>query len=42
MSREKIINNYYNNYCEDNRFTKDNHHSLEYVISKAYFDKYIK
>ena len=42
MDREKIINNYYNNYSEDDRFTKDNYHSLEYTISKHYFDKYLK
>ena len=42
MNREEIINNHYNNYSEDDRFTKDNYHSLEYTVSKAYFDKYIK
>ena len=42
MDRKEIINNHYNNYEEDNRFTKDNYHSLEYIVSKAYFDKYIK
>ncbi|MBE6161357.1 MAG: class I SAM-dependent methyltransferase [Firmicutes bacterium] len=42
MNREEIINNHYNNYSEDDRFTKDNYHSLEYTVSKTYFDKYIK
>lgn len=42
MDRKEIINNHYNNYSEDDRFTKDNYHSLEYIISKTYFDKYIK
>ena len=41
-NREEIINNYYNDYVEDIRFTKDNYHSLEYTISKHYFDKYLK
>ena len=42
MNREEIIKNHYNNYSEDDRFTKDNCHSLEYTISKYYFDKYLK
>ena len=42
MDRKEIINNHYNNYEEDNRFTKDNYHSLEYIVSKTYFEKYIK
>ena len=42
MNREEIIKNHYNNYEEDIRFTKDNYHSLEYTISKMYFDKYLK
>ena len=40
--RKEIINNHYNNYEEDDRFTKDNYHSIEYTISKFYFDKYLK
>ena len=40
--REEIMNNHYNTYDEDSRFTKDNYHRIEYIISKAYFDKYIK
>lgn len=42
MDRKEIISNHYNNYEEDNRFTKDNYHSLEYIVSKTYFEKYIK
>ena len=42
MDRKEIINNHYNNYSEDDRFTKDNYHSLEYIVSKTYFEKYIK
>lgn len=42
MDRERIIKNHYNNYSEDDRLTKDNCHSLEYTISKHYFDKYLK
>ena len=40
--RNEIINNHYNNYNEDERFIKDNSHSLEYTVSKIYFDKYLK
>ena len=39
MDRKEIINNHYNNYEEDKRFTKDNYHSLEYIVSKTYFEK---
>jgi ubiquinone/menaquinone biosynthesis C-methylase UbiE len=42
MDRKEIINNHYNNYDEESRFTKDNYHSLEYIVSKTYFEKYIK
>ena len=42
MNREEVIKNHYNGYEEDIRFTKDNYHSLEYTISKIYFDKYLK
>lgn len=42
MNREEIINNHYNNYEEDIRFTKDNYHSLEYITTKTYIDKYLK
>ena len=41
-NRKDIINEHYNNYLEDDRFTQDNSHSLEYTISKYYFDKYLK
>ena len=40
MDRKEILDSYYNNYSEDDRFTKDNYHSLEYTISKHWFDKY--
>ena len=42
MDRKEILNNYYNNYSEDDRFTKDNYHSVEYIVSKTYIDKYLK
>lgn len=42
MGRKEIMDSYYNNYSESDRFTKDNYHSLEYTISKHWFDKYLK
>ena len=43
MTREDIINNHYSNtYDEDIRLTKDNYHSLEYITTKVYIDKYLK
>ncbi len=41
-NRKEIINNYYNNYDEDNRLIKDKAHRLEFVISTEYLKKYIK
>lgn len=28
MDRKEIMDSYYNNYSEDDRFTKDNYHSI--------------
>ena len=42
MDREKIMNDLYNNYSEEERLRKDNYHSLEFIVSKSYFDKYLK
>ena len=42
MDREKIMNDLYNNYSEEERLSKDNYHSLEFIVSKTYFDKYLK
>lgn len=41
-NRETIINDYYNNYDEDNRLIKDKAHSLEFLVSKEYINKYLK
>ena len=42
MDRKEILNNHYENYSEDIRLTKDKRHSVEYIVSREYFDKYIK
>ena len=42
MNREEVVTNHYNGYEEDIRFTKDNYHSLEYITTKTYIDKYLK
>jgi len=39
---KNIILNYYNNYIEDERFTKDKAHSLEYLTTKKYIDENLK
>ena len=40
--REKVINDYYKNYDEENRLIKDNIHNLEFITTKTYIDKYLK
>ena len=40
-NRKDIINNYYNNYDEENRLIKDNTHNVEFVVTKHYIDKYL-
>ena len=40
--REKIIDNYYNNYDEENRLIKDNTHNVEFLVTKQYIEKYLK
>ena len=42
MDREKLINDYYSNYEEDERFSKDNYHCIEYIVTKLYIEKYLK
>lgn len=41
-SRKDIINNYYEHYDEDSRLVKDKAHNIEYLVTKAYIDKYLK
>lgn len=38
----EIINNYYNNYDEDSRLIKDKAHSIEYITTTNYIEKYLK
>ncbi len=43
MDRNDILNNYYNESCdEDIRLVKDNAHKVEFIITKEYIDKYLK
>ena len=39
---EKIINDYYNSYDEDSRLIKDKAHSVEYITTTKYIEKYLK
>ena len=39
---EKILNNYYNRYDEDARLIKDKAHSVEFLTTIRYIDKYLK
>lgn len=40
---DKLLNNYYQNiYDEDNRLIKDKVHSLEFITTTKYIDKYLK
>lgn len=39
---EKILNEYYNNYNEDERLIKDKAHQMEYITTTRYIEKYLK
>lgn len=39
---EEILNNYYNNYDEELRLTKDKAHRIEYITTTKYIEKYLK
>jgi len=41
-NREEIINNFYQEYNEEERLVKDKTHNLEYIISRNYIDRYLK
>lgn len=41
-NRENILNNYYNGIDEDGRLIKDKRHSIEFIVTKNYIDKYLK
>ena len=38
----EILNNYYSNYDEDARLTKDRSHHIEFITTVNYIDKYLK
>lgn len=38
----KIIKDFYEQYTEDDRFTKDKAHSVEYIVTKKYIEKNLK
>ncbi len=40
--RNKIIDNYYNNYDEDRRLVKDQTHMVEFEVTTNYIEKYLK
>ena len=42
QTKEELLNNYYNNYDEENRLVKDHAHNIEFLVSKNYIDKYLK
>ena len=42
MERKEIINDYYQNYDEENRLTRDNTHNIELFITQYYINKYLK
>ena len=39
---EKILENYYNNYDEESRLVKDKTHTIEYITTTKYIEKYLK
>ena len=39
---EKILEKYYNNYDEDSRLIRDKAHSIEYITTTKYIEKYLK
>lgn len=39
---EQLLNEYYNNYDEDSRLIKDKAHSIEYITTTKYIEKYLK
>ena len=41
-NRKDVIDNYYNNYDEENRLVKDNTHNVEYLVTQEYIKKYLK
>ena len=39
---EELLNNYYNNYDEDSRLVRDKAHSVEYITTNKYIERYLK
>lgn len=40
--RKDVIDNFYNNYDEEERLVKDKAHHVEFVVTKKYIDKHLK
>ena len=38
----KLLDNFYNTYKEENRFNKSNHNHLEFITTTNYIEKYLK
>ena len=39
---KEILENYYNNYDEDSRLVKDKTHTIEFITTTKFIDKYLK
>ncbi len=40
-NKKEIIDNFYINYDEENRLTRDHVHNIEYLVTKEYIEKYL-
>ena len=38
----EILENYYNNYDEDSRLVRDKTHTIEFITTTKFVDKYLK
>lgn len=41
-SVESILENFYNNYDEDSRLVRDKTHTIEFITTTKFIDKYLK
>lgn len=39
---EKILENFYNNYDEESRLVRDKTHTIEFITTTKFIDKYLK
>lgn len=39
---KEILENYYNNYDEDSRLVRDKTHTIEFITTTKFIDKYLK